>query len=108
MEKNGQPSASNKVTLIGYNSCSFYLKDKKPTETGTIGFIAPEALNPEENQIGVNDPKRDIWSLGSVLYYLATKHYVFDDSENLMNENKGGNINLKHPYFFLLSKSSKI
>lgn len=78
----GKITKENTIKLVGFSDCMFYrLRNflSFPSKCGTIGFVAPEIFKLEieggEGK-GGNTPKRDIWSLGAVIYYLATKTYL--------------------------------
>jgi len=109
LTKNSLPGLKNKVKLIGYSDCSFYLIDTDLVEAGTAGFIAPEVLNNQFDPLKANDPKRDIFSLGAVIYYFATKNFVFDirSKMSLFESNMKGEVSLKHPQFKNLSTPCK-
>lgn len=71
----GKITEENVIKLVGFSECLFY-RNKNffsfPSKCGTIGFVAPEIFM-DQTGINGNTPKRDIWSLGAVIYYLATK-----------------------------------
>jgi serine/threonine protein kinase len=64
------------------------------TIAGTICFMAPEMMNPEENQIG---KVSDIWSLGVCLYNLIEGKFPFPERESSELYNS---IMLKDPFPF--------
>lgn len=111
----GKASKNNYVKLVGYGDCIFYHENdqimnnkvKDEDKCGTIGFTAPEVLNMKINDFRIqNNFKRDIWSLGAVVYYLATKRYVFNatSSQDLIKANLKGEVDLEYRYFDRLSK----
>ena len=108
--KKGSPSPLNPVILVGFSSCSFYDTDKEPSDIGTYGFIAPECLrdNPAANKLA-NQPSRDLWSLGSLIFYMATKHYPLQKElgQTIEELNAQGTIDLNHTYFNRLSAPCK-
>jgi len=72
-----------------------------------MGFVAPEVINPKITDSKLkNSPKGDIWSLGAVMYFLATKNYVFQASneKELLRANIEGDVTLASRYFFNFSK----
>ena len=62
---------------------------------GTLGFMAPEILNSENNTY---NEKVDIFSLGCIFYMLLTGKQPFESNHNLddyyRNLRRGANLNL--------------
>lgn len=112
----GKASEQNFVKLVGYSDCVFHTNSNMEAmrvddiKCGTIGFTAPEVLNIKLNDKTIqNHPKRDIFSLGAVIYYLATKRYVFnvEQPEDLIKANVKGEVDLAYRYFDRLSQPCK-
>jgi len=103
-----------KAILTGLSSCCFYDDDPDPDFIGTYGFIAPEVLHLERDNRYVNRPPRDMWNLGALMYFMATKSYVFDsnvlkrDRHLIIEQNFQGTISLEHPYFKKLTPRRNI
>ena len=110
--KPGKPNLDNQLKLISYSDCYFFRakRARLAKKAGTVGFVAPECFGIDyKNYMFINYGSSDIWSLGAVLYYLATKRFVFsvDSQMQLIEANVKGDVQLKHRHFLKLSLRSK-
>lgn len=118
LEKNGRPSKNNQVKIVSYTHCGFVNNKKSMQERcGTVGFIAPENFKiskqiEDPNLLAELEIKKDVFSLGSVIYYFITHCTVFSlQDENyqvIKTLNSEGVLCISHPAFLRLpSKSIK-
>ena len=95
------------IKIIDFNTAKTFEKYiiKEDNFVGTLYYIAPEVYSDDSNKY---DEKRDIWSVGIILYMALTKRYPFIGRNDLdtieLIQNKDYNYNNK----YLLNYSEEI
>jgi len=80
------------LIILSFYSSSIPKMDNKPLKIDTLLSMAPEVLNDKE----IISFKRDIWSLGIIIYYMLFKEYLFKGkNEYKISNNNNSNKKLK-------------
>jgi serine/threonine protein kinase len=95
-----RPLPLNEIKIIDFGlSACLNSEDIIYQRCGTVGYLAPEILNPREDILPTFAV--DIFALGIVLYNFITKTKAFrnNSSKNILQNNQSGVVDLFHPRF---------
>ena len=90
---------SKKVKLIDFGLATYLHDNEIYTKCGTPGFLAPELFGNSEDVKHNTTSLVDIFSIGSMFYFMLTNKFPFDceDNSDVYEKNRRMEIDFNHP-----------